>query len=113
MTLACLSAAIRGTSYFFYSPYLSNPYLNVFVFGLNLDSVLNDIGMLLACGVLKTVPCGAIAGRFLDTIGGTKEGIVVPAPPPVFDSQAYEREADESPLGEAIRETSIVQRVEI
>jgi hypothetical protein len=28
--------------------------LNVWVFGTNLDSVLNDVGMLLACGVIKT-----------------------------------------------------------
>ena len=34
-------------------PFFENPYLNVFVFGINLDSVLNDIGMLLACGIIK------------------------------------------------------------
>ena len=36
-------------------PFWTNPYLNVFVFGMNLDSVLNDIGMLLVCGVLKKI----------------------------------------------------------
>ena len=30
-----------------------SPYLNYLVFGVNLDSVLNDIGMFLVCGVLK------------------------------------------------------------
>ena len=35
----------------------ANPYLNIAVFGVNLDSVLNDLGMLLACGVLKTASC--------------------------------------------------------
>jgi hypothetical protein len=34
-------------------PFFANPYLNIFVFGINLDSVLNDVGVLLACGVLK------------------------------------------------------------
>jgi hypothetical protein len=35
-------------------PFYANPYLHVTVFGTNLDSVLNDVGMLLACGVIKT-----------------------------------------------------------
>jgi hypothetical protein len=29
--------------------------LHVLVFGINLDSVLNDTGMLLACGVVKKI----------------------------------------------------------
>jgi hypothetical protein len=44
-------------------PFYANPYLNVIVFGFNLDSVLNDIGMLFVCGVFETVsPCG-VMGR--------------------------------------------------
>jgi hypothetical protein len=42
----------------------SNPYLNIYVFGTNLDSVLNDLGMLLACGVLKTASCAALTKHF-------------------------------------------------
>ena len=37
------------------TPLWANPYLSISVFGINLDSVLNDIGMLLVCGVLKEV----------------------------------------------------------
>jgi hypothetical protein len=33
----------------------TNPYLNILVFGINLDSVLNDIGMILVCGVLNKI----------------------------------------------------------
>jgi hypothetical protein len=42
-------------------PFFANPYLNIFVFGINLDSVLNDVGMLLACGVLQKVDCSSLA----------------------------------------------------
>jgi hypothetical protein len=35
--------------------FFTSPYLNYQVFGMNLDSVLNDIGMLLVCGVLKKI----------------------------------------------------------
>jgi hypothetical protein len=34
-------------------PFYANPYLHVNVFGMNLDSVLNDVGMLLTSGVVK------------------------------------------------------------
>ena len=47
------------------TPWYANPYLNAMVFGTNLGSVLNDIGMLLVCGVLKKVTCSAVIARFL------------------------------------------------
>jgi hypothetical protein len=34
--------------------------LNTNVFGINLDSALNDIGMLLACGVVKKITCESV-----------------------------------------------------
>jgi hypothetical protein len=34
-------------------PFYANPYLNALVFGIYLDSALNDIGMLLAFGFLR------------------------------------------------------------
>jgi hypothetical protein len=40
----------------FGKPFYTNPYLNIFVFGINLDSLLNDIGMLLVSDAIKTVP---------------------------------------------------------
>jgi hypothetical protein len=45
-------------------PFYANPYLNVMVFGVNLDSVLNDIGMLLACGVVKKITCESVQSMF-------------------------------------------------
>ena len=42
----------------------ANPYLNPYVFGINLDSVLNDVGMLLACGVVNKVTCETVATHF-------------------------------------------------
>jgi hypothetical protein len=45
------------------TPVWVNPYLNMMVFGLNLDSVLNDIGMLLVCGVLKKVDCSSLVSH--------------------------------------------------
>ena len=45
-------------------PFYANPYLHPLVFGFNLDSVLNDLGMLLACGVIKKITCEAAIVRF-------------------------------------------------
>jgi hypothetical protein len=45
-------------------PFWANPYLNIFVFGINLDSVLNDVGMLLACGVLKKITRESVQSHF-------------------------------------------------
>jgi hypothetical protein len=43
-------------------PFYANPYLHVMVFGINLDSVVNDVGMLLACGVLKKITYESVQG---------------------------------------------------
>jgi hypothetical protein len=45
-------------------PFSANPYLHPFVFGTNLDSLLNDVGMLLACGVVNKVTCGTGVAHF-------------------------------------------------
>jgi hypothetical protein len=73
-------------------PFWTNPYLNVLVFGINLDSVLNDIGMLLACGVIKKITCESVQSIF-STAAAHKVG---PAVPPVFDSDAYNKPGSES-----------------
>ena len=73
-------------------PVDANPYLNVNVFGINLDSVLNDIGMLLACGVVKKISCKSVQSIF-STAAAYK---VEPAAPPVFDSEAYNKPDSES-----------------
>ena len=36
-------------------PSWSNPYLNPFVFGGNVTSIINDVSMVLVCGVLKSL----------------------------------------------------------
>ena len=71
-------------------PFFANPHLNPFVFGFNLDSVLNDVGVLLACGVLKKVTCEAMTTRF----STAKSHKVGPALPPVFDSKAHDHDSE-------------------
>jgi hypothetical protein len=46
------------------SQWHASPYLDFGVFGVNLDSILNDLGMLLVCGVLKTASCAALTKHF-------------------------------------------------
>ena len=58
-----------------------NPYLNYNVFGLNLDSVLNDVGILLACGVLKKMGFSSLKRRF----SVTASHAVTPAPKPEYE----------------------------
>ena len=63
--------------------------MNIYVFGTNLDSVLNDVGMLLACGVLKKVTWETVAARFLrSSTAATIE--VEPASIMPIDSKAYD-----------------------
>jgi hypothetical protein len=49
----------------------ASPYLNIGIFWINLDSVLNDIGILLACGVLKTASCATLTKYFSTTANYT------------------------------------------
>ena len=74
----------------FGKPFYANPYLHVLVFGINLDSVLNDIGMLLACGVVKKITYETLTTRFRSfSATSRKSQKADPAAPPVFDSEAY------------------------
>ena len=68
----------------------TNPYLNYGVFGINLDSVLNDVGMILVSGLLKTVSCTALAKHF--STAAPKIDVAPQQQPPVFDSLACERD---------------------
>jgi hypothetical protein len=54
------------------SPFYSSPYLSVWVLGVNLDSVLNDVGMLLVCGVYKTVS-GSLAKQYTSLVSEAKK----------------------------------------
>ena len=60
--LAVLSSTVLyGNMFYFFlnetpgHTAVANPFLNIFVFGINMDSMCNDIGVLLVCGVLKNV----------------------------------------------------------
>jgi hypothetical protein len=69
------------------NPFFANPFLNTNFFGINLGSFLNDIGMLLACDVVKKITCKSVQSIF-STAAAHK---VEPAAPPVFDSEAYNK----------------------
>jgi hypothetical protein len=53
-----------------------SPYLNYSVFGMNLDSVLNDVGILLACGVLKKAGCSCLVKCLSTVVPARKVGPV-------------------------------------
>jgi hypothetical protein len=111
-SLAVLSSTafyINGGLYFLLgglgTPFWANPYLHIFVFGVNLDSVLNDFGMLLACGVAKKITFEAVTTRFSTAIASKpyikrfstaikpSSGASAASPPastPAIDSGAYE-----------------------
>jgi hypothetical protein len=70
-------------------PFWEVPWLNVFVFGISMDSILNDIGMGIASGMLKDVTGTMFA--FFPTAFSTKKLISVqPQPSFVANSQASE-----------------------
>jgi hypothetical protein len=58
-TLAVASSTalyINGALFFtIQGPFWKVPWLNIFVFGINFDSILNDVGMVMASGMLKDV----------------------------------------------------------
>ena len=94
-------------------PFYANPYLNANVFGVNLDSVLNDIGMLLACGVVKKITYETVTTRFRSfSATSRKSQKVDPAAPPVFDSEAY-TEPEGEIRGPTGTRTGCVQLVEL
>jgi hypothetical protein len=104
MTLAGASLAVLSSTALYITAFLwsvlgapgnwwhASPYLNVWVFGMNLDSVLNDVGMLLVCGVLKKVDCSSLVSRVISTFGPSRNSVQAVLPKSVFDSQAYEND---------------------
>jgi hypothetical protein len=65
-------------------PFYANPNLNLLIFGINLDSALNDVGTLLACGVIKKITHDAVTAR----LSMAKPFKVDPSAPPVLNSKA-------------------------
>jgi hypothetical protein len=94
-------------------PFYANPYLHVMVFGINLDSVLNDIGMLLACGVVKKITYEAVTTSFRSSPATSKRSNKVdPAAPPVFGSEAH-NEPEGGLRGPTGTRTGCVQQEEL
>jgi hypothetical protein len=67
VTLAVVSSTVLYVNLLLYfilggfgKPFFTNPYLNIWVFGMNMDSVLNDVAVLLACGLLKAFSCQSL-----------------------------------------------------
>ena len=73
-------------------PAFANPYLNITVFGVSMDSMCNDVGVLLVCGVLKNMMnFKGISAAFVRRVSSTAgQDVAKVEPAPVFDSRAYE-----------------------
>jgi hypothetical protein len=62
----------------------ANPWTNVFVFGANVDSILNDIGVALVCGVMKRMSLEGVSSKGASEWLSSKRrtmAAVVPAEP--------------------------------
>ena len=72
----------------------SSPWLNVFVFGLACDSVLNDVGVLFVSGVMKNVSVAACRRKWKKLTTAAAPSAPVAPQPLNFDSDVS---ADYSP----------------
>jgi hypothetical protein len=73
------------------SYYRSSMWLNILVFGVNLDSTLNDLAMLLVSGMLRDVTLATFQRRFPAWLLKKSPAINAPAEPTFnFDSSAYD-----------------------
>ena len=71
--------------------FIESAWSHSFVFGINLDSILNDVGMFFVCGVLKNAKwehvsdaMSRVRARFATNVTATKKEAFV------FDSKAYD-----------------------
>jgi hypothetical protein len=81
-----------------------NPWLNPNVISVNLDSILNDVAMLMVCGVMKN----AIPGfRSSAATAESKSRVAAVVPSCAIDSQAYndDRKTSLEPDGVRAAET--------
>jgi hypothetical protein len=101
MTLAGASLAVISSTLLYINGILfvvirgnffTSPWLNPNVFGVNLDSILNDIGLLLMSGILKQAtqwsPIRSTAGWFSHSILKTGHDMKVAPEPLCFGSMA-------------------------
>ena len=75
--------------------FASNPWLNPLVFAISLDSILNDVGMLLVSGVPKNMPSPSVvfSGWTVHTSGNPRPAPLNANGELIIDSQAYERDS--------------------
>ena len=68
----------------------SSPWLSILVFGINLGSILNNIGMVVLSGVLKNTSISAVARAFTSARASPKKQSLVEVEAPFeFNSNAY------------------------
>ena len=75
-------------------PMLANPFLNPFAFGMNMDSVCNDVGVLLVSGVLKHA-VSLMQSSFISSLAKREDPswrVVAVIPSGAIDSRAYDPE---------------------
>ena len=80
---ALLSFTIGGS-------FNSSPWLSFYVFGINLDSILNNIGMAVLSGILKNVSIDSVSKTFaLARASSKKQSFVEVEASFEFNSNAY------------------------
>jgi hypothetical protein len=62
-TVLYINAALWAT-YGLDSQFQTNPWLNILVFGISMDSLASDVGMVFVCGVLKNASVEAMSSKF-------------------------------------------------
>ena len=71
-------------------PFRSSPWLSIFVFGINLNSILNNIGMVVLSGALKNASIGTLSKALTSAQSSSKKQCVVEVEPSFeFNSNAY------------------------
>jgi hypothetical protein len=71
-------------------PFWEVPWLNIFVFGMNVDSILNDVGMLIVSGMINNVSNISTGVLRRITITLYPPSSVQPQPSNIFDSETPE-----------------------
>ena len=95
-TLAVLSSTALYMNLFIFSydldQYARSVWLNIFVFGINMDSICNDVGMVLASGILNDAAYALLSKPLFPIVSSSKDGTTVEkdADRFEFDSRAYD-----------------------
>ena len=87
---------------------LGSPWSHSFIFGVNIDSILNDVGMLFVCGVLKNAKWEHVANFMAKVFAHSKRTPRHAIKPKkeeacVFDSKAYGSDGEEKKSDSSIK----------